>query len=59
MDDGKARLLNGYLSLHAVLLIGFGIAFALYGPIMMAPFTVPELEINEPAYWGVELLYNF
>ena len=40
------------ISLHAVLAIGFGIAFDLYGPLMMAFFAVPEvLEIDAMAYW--------
>ena len=53
MDAVKAQRLNWLLSAHAVLLIGFGIAFALYGPLMMALFTVPELEIDAPAYWSL------
>lgn len=44
--------LTTLISLHAVLSIGFGIAFGLYGPLMMAFFAVPEvLEIDAMAYW--------
>lgn len=44
--------LNLLLSAHAILLLGFGIAFALYGPLMLAFFAVPEtLEIDALTYW--------
>jgi hypothetical protein len=44
--------LNLLISIHALLLLGFGIAFALYGPIMLAFFAIPEmLEIDALAYW--------
>ncbi len=39
-------------SVHVVLLLGFGIAFALYGPLMLAFFAVPEiLQIDALTYW--------
>lgn len=44
--------LNLLISIHALLLLGFGIAFALYGPIMLAFFAIPEmLEIDALTYW--------
>jgi hypothetical protein len=44
--------LNTIISIHALLLLGFGIAFALYGPLMLAFFTIPEtLEIDALTYW--------
>jgi ABC-type sugar transport system permease subunit len=52
MEEKKSRQLSWLLSANAVLLIGFGIAFALYGPLMMAFFGVPELlEADAQAYW--------
>jgi hypothetical protein len=43
---------KGLLSTHAILLLGFGIAFALYGPLMLAFFAIPEtLEIDALTYW--------
>ena len=54
MDDVHASRLSVLLSAHAVLLIGFGIAFALYGPLMMAFFGVPELlDADAGAYWSL------
>jgi hypothetical protein len=42
------------LTLNAILFIAFGIAFALYGPLMMAFFGVPEIEENSVMlYWNV------
>jgi uncharacterized membrane protein len=44
--------LSSFLSIHAVLLLGFGIAFALYGPLMLAFFAIPEtLQIDALTYW--------
>ena len=52
MDGTKSRRLSWMLSANAILWIGFGIAFALYGPLMMAFFGVPELlEADVQAYW--------
>jgi len=46
--------LNILIAVHAILLIAFGIAFALYGPLMMAFFAVPEvLEIDAQIYWQI------
>lgn len=46
--------INQLISVHALLLLGFGIAFALYGPMMLAFFTVPEqLGIDALTYWHV------
>jgi hypothetical protein len=41
------------IRLNAILLMAFGIAFALYGPLMMAFFTIPELDINSDIYWQI------
>jgi hypothetical protein len=42
------------LTLNAILFIAFGIAFALYGPLMLAFFGVPEIEENSVMlYWNV------
>jgi len=46
--------LNLLISVHAILSIAFGITFALYGPLMMAFFAVPEvLEIDAQTYWQI------
>jgi hypothetical protein len=36
---------------NGILFLAFGIAFALYGPLMMAFFDVPELTIDNITYW--------
>jgi hypothetical protein len=42
------------VTLNAILATGFGIAFALYGPLMIAMFGVPEIpEENVLLYWNV------
>jgi hypothetical protein len=42
------------IKINAILLVAGGIAFGLYGPLMMAFFSVPELlEINSDAYWQI------
>ncbi|MCZ7551231.1 MAG: hypothetical protein B6D39_01445 [Anaerolineae bacterium UTCFX2] len=39
---------------HAILLLAGGIAFGLYGPLMMAFFAVPELlQISTDIYWQI------
>lgn len=44
--------LNWLISIQAIIFLGFGIAFALYGPLMLAFFTVPEtLNIDALTYW--------
>ena len=46
--------LSYLIRFHALLCIGFGIPFALYGPLMMAFFAVPEvLDIDALAYWNL------
>jgi hypothetical protein len=46
--------LTHLLTLNAILFIAFGIAFALYGPLMLAFFGVPEIpENNVQLYWHV------
>ena len=46
--------LTHLLTIHAILALGFGIAFALYAPLMIAFFGVPELpEGNILLYWNV------
>ena len=41
------------MTINAVLLVGLGIAFALYGPLMMAFFSVPDKLDNALSYWQV------
>jgi hypothetical protein len=38
---------------NAILFVAFGIAFALYGPLMLAFYRVPELSINMTDYWHI------
>jgi hypothetical protein len=46
--------LTHLLTINAILFIAFGIAFALYGPLMIAFFGVPEIpESNVQLYWNV------
>lgn len=46
--------LSQFLTLHAILALALGIAFALYGPLMIAAFGVPEIpENNVLLYWNV------
>jgi hypothetical protein len=54
MNEVKSRRLAWLLNLHALLSIGLGIAFALYAPLMMAFFAVPELlDADAQAYWSL------
>jgi hypothetical protein len=43
--------LSSLTTFNGILYIAFGIAFALYGPLMMAFFDVPELKIDNITYW--------
>jgi hypothetical protein len=44
--------LSVLITINAVLLVASGIAFALYGPLMMAVFSVPDvLNIDVLEYW--------
>jgi uncharacterized membrane protein len=43
--------LSALIAFNGILFIAFGIAFALYGPLMMAFFDVPELSIDSATYW--------
>jgi hypothetical protein len=46
--------LNTLIAAHAILFIASGIAFALYGPLMMAFFAVPEvLGLDASTYWQI------
>lgn len=46
--------LTTLLTFHAVLAIGLGIAFALYGPLVMALYGIPEIpEENVVLYWNI------
>jgi hypothetical protein len=46
--------LNVLIAIHAFLSIAFGIAFALYGPLMMAFYAVPELSgVDAQIYWQI------
>jgi Ca2+/Na+ antiporter len=47
----KLKLL---ITINAIVLMGGGIAFALYAPLMMAIFAIPDvLGVNPMAYWNV------
>ncbi len=41
------------MRINAIVLIAGGIGFGLYGPLMMALFTIPELNINTDVYWQI------
>lgn len=42
------------IQINALLLVAAGIAFGLYGPLMMAFYAVPELlNINSDTYWQI------
>ena len=43
--------LNQLISIHAILFIGLGIAFALYGPLMIAMFGILETDGSPMMYW--------
>ncbi|OGO39393.1 MAG: hypothetical protein A2W35_13215 [Chloroflexi bacterium RBG_16_57_11] len=43
--------LSPLITFNGILFIALGIAFALYGPLMMAFFDVPELSIDSTTYW--------
>ena len=43
--------LTQLLSINAILFIGLGIAFALYGPLMIAMFGILESEGSPVMYW--------
>jgi hypothetical protein len=45
--------LSPILNINAIVFVALGIAFALYGPIMMAFLDVPELDIDGIAYWHI------
>ena len=46
--------LNHVLTVNALLALGFGIAFALYGPVMLAFFSVPDIPSDDVLlYWNV------
>jgi len=43
--------INVLLTLNAILFIGVGIAFALYGPLMITFFGILEVAGDSPMYW--------
>lgn len=46
--------LRTFITLHAILTLGLGIAFTLYGPLMMALYGIPDIpEENVVLYWNV------
>ena len=46
--------LQHWITLHAALAIGFGIAFALYSPLMMVMFGIPDIPSQDVLlYWNV------
>ncbi|MFM8322466.1 MAG: hypothetical protein ACKOC5_16255 [Chloroflexota bacterium] len=42
---------NKILVSNAIVFAALGVAFAVYGPVTLAFFNVPELEISQQAYW--------
>ena len=42
-----------FLSVHAIVLLAAGIAFALYGPLMLAFFAVPDTVKDSETYWHI------
>jgi hypothetical protein len=48
------KSLTWIIQINAILLVVAGIAFGLYGPLMMAFFAVPELlNISQDTYWQI------
>jgi len=46
--------LERIITINALLLIAIGLAFVLYGPIMMALYAIPELlDAGELSYWTI------
>ncbi|MEW5871391.1 MAG: hypothetical protein AB1894_19115 [Chloroflexota bacterium] len=45
--------LKPLMTIHAIFLIGLGIAFALYGPLMLAFFGIPDRVNSDTSYWQV------
>lgn len=46
--------LNTLITVHAVLILAAGIAFTLYGPLAIAYFSIPDLELdNALSYWQI------
>jgi hypothetical protein len=45
--------LPAFLNLYAIILLGAGIAFAIYGPLMLAFFTIPDQLASAQDYWYV------
>ncbi|MFC2025979.1 hypothetical protein ACFLUC_02165 [Chloroflexota bacterium] len=46
--------LSRFISINSIILIGLGIAFGLYSPLMMAFFSIPEVAgMNSVSYWNV------
>lgn len=41
------------MTLNAIVFVALGIAFAVYGPMVMAFLSVPELNLDGVAYWHV------
>lgn len=45
--------LSAVLTWNAIIWIAAGIAFAMYGPLMMSLFDIPELNIDPLTYWYI------
>jgi hypothetical protein len=45
--------LNRFLSAHVIIAIGAGIAFGLYGPLMIAMFGILQTQGDSLTYWYV------
>lgn len=41
------------MTINAIVFVALGIAFAVYGPMVMAFLSVPELNLDGVAYWHV------
>jgi hypothetical protein len=50
---GKSMKFSSVLTLNAAIWIAAGIAFAVYGPLMLPYFAIPELNLSNLAYWQI------
>jgi hypothetical protein len=51
LDKESQMKLKSFMVFNGILFAAAGVAFALYGPLMMAFFNVPELNIDTATYW--------
>jgi len=45
--------LTQFITIHGVISVAIGIAFALYGPLVIAYFAIPEVLDSQLAYWNM------